>query len=193
MSTHANLYLLLDTDSFSPWAIFRSWHHFLFLDNIEKKSRSFEYFWKYYGKWSKSKCSIFHNIFKYMIFERHLPNNGVKGKFSYEAFVVVCWLLSKVTFSKYSFRSTISVSNGLDPVQDQIVCKGLSLSANNKRSGERDKINNFFFLSTCAYPGIFVRGVGGGGGGGGGGGRGRGSGQSDKKSFFLSSAQGGSL
>ena len=33
---------------------FRSWHHFLFLDNIEKKSRKtiLEYFWKYYGKWS---------------------------------------------------------------------------------------------------------------------------------------------
>ena len=32
---------------------FRSWHHFLFLDNIEKIQEkfklNFEYFWKYYG------------------------------------------------------------------------------------------------------------------------------------------------
>ena len=34
----------------SPYAIFRLWHHFLFLDNIEtnqeKFKLSFEYFWK---------------------------------------------------------------------------------------------------------------------------------------------------
>ena len=45
---------------------------FSLLDNIEKLQEkfklSFEYFWKYYGKiehlLQKSKCSIFHNIFK---------------------------------------------------------------------------------------------------------------------------------
>ena len=46
---------------------------------------SFEYFWIYYGKWrvcsKKSKCSIFHNIFKYMIFQR--PFYGVKGYYWY--------------------------------------------------------------------------------------------------------------
>ena len=30
---------------FTSWAIFRSWHHFLFLDNIKEKNQlSFEYF-----------------------------------------------------------------------------------------------------------------------------------------------------
>ena len=32
-------------------------------------------------------------------------------------FVVVCWLFSKVTFSKNSFRNTIGVSNSLGPDQ----------------------------------------------------------------------------
>ena len=39
---------------------------FSILDNIKKKEKiklSFEYFWKYSGKWS-----IFHNTFEYMIF-----------------------------------------------------------------------------------------------------------------------------
>ena len=35
---------------------------------------SFEYFWKYYEKWricsKRSNAPIFHNIFKYMIFQR---------------------------------------------------------------------------------------------------------------------------
>ena len=53
--------------------------------NIQEKFMfCFEYFWKYYGKWSIcskilwkmehllswSKCSIFHNIFQYVIFQR---------------------------------------------------------------------------------------------------------------------------
>ena len=37
---------------------------FYFLEIIEKNKLSFEYFWKYCGKWNKllqkSKCSIFH-------------------------------------------------------------------------------------------------------------------------------------
>ena len=42
----------------------------------------------------------------------------------FHAFVVVCWLFSKITFSKKkiikkSFRYTIRVSNGLDRDQDQ--------------------------------------------------------------------------
>ena len=51
---------------------------FLVLDCIEKIQEklnlNFEYFWMYLGIWSicskKSKCSIFHNTFKYMIFQR---------------------------------------------------------------------------------------------------------------------------
>ena len=70
-------------------AIFRSWHHLSVFRQHEKIKLRLEYFWKYYGKWSicsftfenillrilwkmehllqKSKCSIFHNIFKCVI------------------------------------------------------------------------------------------------------------------------------
>ena len=37
----------------------------------------------------------------------------------FHAFIVVCWLFSKLTFSKNSFRNTIIVSHGLDPDQDR--------------------------------------------------------------------------
>ena len=40
---------------------------------------------------------------------------------NFHASVVICWLFSKSTFSKNSFRSTIIVSNGLDPDQDRHV------------------------------------------------------------------------
>ena len=43
--------------------------------------------------------------------------NSLLGIF--DAFVVVCWLFSKLTFSKNSFRNTFRVSNGLDPNQDR--------------------------------------------------------------------------
>ena len=36
----------------------------------------------------------------------------------FHAFVVVCWLFSKLTFSKNSFKDTIRMSNSLDPDQD---------------------------------------------------------------------------
>ena len=62
---------------FTPLAIFRSWHHFLFLDNIERIQKKFKFsfgiilkIWKMEHLLQKSKCSIFHNIFKYMIFQR---------------------------------------------------------------------------------------------------------------------------
>ena len=42
---------------------------------------------------------------------------GMLGNF--HAFVAVCWLISKSTFSKNSFRITIWVSNSLDPDQDR--------------------------------------------------------------------------
>ena len=35
----------------------------------------------------------------------------------FHAFVVFCWLFSKLSFSKNSFRNNIRVSNGLDPDQ----------------------------------------------------------------------------
>ena len=37
----------------------------------------------------------------------------------FHALIVVCNLFSKLTFSKNSFRNTISVSNRLDPDQDR--------------------------------------------------------------------------
>ena len=49
---------------------------------------------------------------------------------NFHAFVVVCSLFSKFTFSKNSFRNTIDVSNCLDPdrmsvlIRVQTVCKG---------------------------------------------------------------------
>ena len=48
-----------------------------FLDNIEKNQDKFKFWihlkilWKIEHLLQKSKCSIFHNIFKYMIFQRH--------------------------------------------------------------------------------------------------------------------------
>ena len=38
---------------------FRSWYHFLFLDNIEKIKKKL------------SKIRIYHNIFKYVVLQRH--------------------------------------------------------------------------------------------------------------------------
>ena len=61
------------------------------------------------------------------------PSLLIAGWVIFHAFVVICWLFSKLTFSKNSFRNTIRVSNGLDPDQDrhsvgpdqvQSVCKG---------------------------------------------------------------------
>ena len=61
-------------------------------------------------------------------------------------FAVVCWLFSKLTFSKNSFRNTISVSNSLDPDQARhSVGPDLDpnclqrLSADNKSRGSEDK------------------------------------------------------
>ena len=72
----------------SKWAIircltlyiigyFRSRHHFLFLGNIEKKSRkveavlnNFEILRKMEDLLQRSKCFIFYNFLKYMIFQR---------------------------------------------------------------------------------------------------------------------------
>ena len=68
------------TQSLTLYSIgyFRSLDHFLFLDNIEKKIdkilskvlNTFENNMEMEHLLQKSKCSIFHNIFKYMIFQR---------------------------------------------------------------------------------------------------------------------------
>ena len=46
-------------------------NHFLVLDNIEKFWILLKILWKMEHLLFWSKCSIFHNIFKYMIFQRH--------------------------------------------------------------------------------------------------------------------------
>ena len=57
---------------------FRSWHHFLFFAHWKKKRKIkvkfwilLKILWKMEHLLQKSKCSIFHNILKYMIFQRH--------------------------------------------------------------------------------------------------------------------------
>ena len=99
--------------------------HRLFLDHDifrqiekiqEKIKLSFEYFWKYYGKCSicskRSKCSIFNNIFKYMIFQKaYLWSKGrwfikrerwliLEFKFYYSTFMMWCWQLAELKFIK---------------------------------------------------------------------------------------------
>ena len=70
-----NRRLLILTLYYILLGYFRSWHHILFLDNIEKikwkKRKKKEK--KYHEKWnicSKKPMLNFHNIFKYMIFQR---------------------------------------------------------------------------------------------------------------------------
>ena len=86
---------------------FRSWHHFLFLDNIERNSRKkkkktvntlensmetrafaekfwilWKILWKIEHLLKMSKCSIFHFFFKYRVYFKGIKRcySGVKGK-----------------------------------------------------------------------------------------------------------------
>ena len=67
----------------TPYAFFRSWHHFLFLHNIEKNHEKyklgFEYIWKYFWKWSI--CSKRANAPFSIIFSTTWYFKGVKRRY----------------------------------------------------------------------------------------------------------------
>ena len=75
---------------------------------------------------------------------------------NFHAFVVVCWLFSKRTFSKKNFRNAIRVSNGLDLNQDRhFVCPDSGPNClqrlsnlDNKLQQARKELDIFF---SCIY------------------------------------------
>ena len=90
--------------------------------------------WKMEHSLLRSKCSIFHNILKYIVFQgrqkalswsKGLMDNHRDGRESQlfacwvilHAFVV-CGFFSELAFLKISFRNTIRVTNSLDPDHD---------------------------------------------------------------------------
>ena len=83
--------------------------------------------------------------------------NSLRAVFFFHAFVVDCWLFSKMTFSKNSFRNTIRVSKGWDPDQDRhSVGPDLGpnclqrLSADNKVATSKDEFISEMFLFAYA-------------------------------------------
>ena len=56
-----------------------------------------------------------HNISKVLLWSKGLTLKNLL----FHAFAVVCWLFSKLTFSKSSFGNTIRVSKLLDPDQER--------------------------------------------------------------------------
>ena len=49
----------------------------------------------------------------------HVINSFFARWIFFETFVIICWLLIKINFFKYSYRNTIRVSNGLYPDQNR--------------------------------------------------------------------------
>ena len=72
----------------------------------------------------------------------------------FHAFVVVCWLFSKLTFLNNSFRNTIRVSNGLDPDQDRhlsgykLVAKVISRRQKSQLAWKELRNDNPYVMST---------------------------------------------
>ena len=163
MNRQGHRWALVLLNSLLHWLFLNHDIIFLFLDHIEKKINFWillKTLWKMEHLLQKSKCSNFHNIFIYIIFQRgQRISYEVNGKLHapltiFHDFFFSSAVFFKSTFSKKkSFRNTIWVSNRLDP--DQALCSFehhlgpiclQSLSADNTRVIEVISKANIKFL-----------------------------------------------
>ena len=59
-------------------------------------------------------------------------------------FVVACYLFSKLTFSKYSFKNTIRLSNSLDPDQGPALGPNCLQRQTTKVATSKERVNDIY-------------------------------------------------